>query len=97
MTRAAKIFIKAYLGILSPKFLSTSALRRRFGRFLGNAMIAMSVLTSPMIGMGVLGRAILKSFENNVGKGEIARNEQFLLFPKCFLSFWRTFRHLYQT
>ena len=26
-----------------------------------------------------------KSFENPVGKGEIARNEQFLLFPQCFL------------
>ena len=26
-----------------------------------------------------------KPFENTVGKGEIARNEQFLLFPKCFL------------
>ena len=26
-----------------------------------------------------------KSFENTVGKGEIARNEQFLLFPLCFL------------
>ena len=25
-----------------------------------------------------------KSFENTVGKGEIARNEQFLLFPQCF-------------
>ena len=24
------------------------------------------------------------AFENNVGKGEIARNEQFLLFPQCF-------------
>ena len=23
------------------------------------------------------------------GKGEIARNEQFLLFPRCFLPFWR--------
>ena len=23
--------------------------------------------------------------ENTVGKGEIARNEQFLLFPQCFL------------
>ena len=28
-----------------------------------------------------------KSFENTVGKGEIAHNEQFLLFPQCFLSF----------
>ena len=26
-----------------------------------------------------------KSFENNMAKGEIARNEQFLLFPQCFL------------
>ena len=27
------------------------------------------------------------SFENNVGKGEIACNEQFLLFSQCFLPF----------
>ena len=27
-----------------------------------------------------------KSFENAVGKGEIARNEQFLLFPQSFLT-----------
>ena len=26
-----------------------------------------------------------KSFENTVGKGEIAHNEQFLLFPQCFV------------
>ena len=26
-----------------------------------------------------------KSFENTVGKGEIAHHEQFLLFPQCFL------------
>ena len=32
-----------------------------------------------------------KSFENTVGKGEIARNEQFLLFPQCFLTIWKTF------
>ena len=25
------------------------------------------------------------AFENNVGKGEIALNQQFLLFPRCFL------------
>ena len=34
-----------------------------------------------------------KSFENTVGKGDLARNEQFLLFPQCFQSVWRTFRH----
>ena len=32
-----------------------------------------------------------KSIENTVEKGEIARNEQFLLFPQCFLPLWRTF------
>ena len=32
-----------------------------------------------------------KSFENTVGKGEIARNEQFLLFPQ---SFFYPFREL---
>ena len=29
-----------------------------------------------------------RSFENTVGKREIALNEQFLLFPHCFLLFW---------
>ena len=37
-----------------------------------------------------------KSFENTVGKGEIARNEQFLFLPQCFLPFWRTFHHFYK-
>ena len=32
-----------------------------------------------------------KSFENTVGKGEIAHHEQFLLFPKSFLSIRKTF------
>ena len=31
-----------------------------------------------------------KSFENTTGKGEIARNKQFLLFPRCFLPTLRT-------
>ena len=30
------------------------------------------------------GRKFLKQVENIVGKGEIARYEQFLLFPRCF-------------
>ena len=34
-----------------------------------------------------------KSFENTVGKGEIARNEPFLLFPQCFLSVSRILCH----
>ena len=37
-----------------------------------------------------------ESFENTVGKGEIACNKQFLLFPQCFLSFWKTFCHFHQ-
>ena len=37
-----------------------------------------------------------KSFGNTVGKGEIARKEQFLLFPQCFLPFLRTFCHFHQ-
>ena len=32
-------------------------------------------------------------FKKNVGKGEIACNEQFLLFPQSFLLIWRTFYH----
>ena len=30
------------------------------------------------------GRKFSKQVENTVGKGEIARHEQFLLFPQCF-------------
>ena len=30
------------------------------------------------------GRKLCKWIENTVGKGEIARYEQFLLFPQCF-------------
>ena len=30
------------------------------------------------------GRKISKQVENTAGKGEIARYEQFLLFPQCF-------------
>ena len=37
-----------------------------------------------------------KSFENIMGKGEIARNEQFLLFPQCFLPVWSTFYRFLQ-
>ena len=36
----------------------------------------------------------VKVLWKTVGK-ENARNEQFLLFPTVFLSFWRTFRHFY--
>ena len=38
----------------------------------------------------------MSAFENTVGKGEIARNEQFFFFPQYFLPFWRTFCHFHQ-
>ena len=31
-----------------------------------------------------IGRKLSKQVESTVGKGEIARHEQFLLFPQCF-------------
>ena len=37
-----------------------------------------------------------KSLENTLEKGEIAPNEQFLLFPQCFLSILGTFYHFHQ-
>ena len=38
-----------------------------------------------------------KFFENTVGKGEIARNEQFLLFPQCFQPILGTYSQFHQT
>ena len=35
-------------------------------------------------------------FDNTVEKGKIACNEQFLLFPQCFLPVWITFYHFCQ-
>ena len=35
------------------------------------------------------------NFENTEGKGEIARDEQFLPLPQCFLPIWRTFCHFH--
>ena len=37
-----------------------------------------------------------RSFKNTVRKGEIARNEQFLLFPQCFLPIQGTFCRFHQ-
>ena len=36
------------------------------------------------------GRKLSEWAENTVGKGEIARYEQFLLFPQCFQETWIT-------
>ena len=37
-----------------------------------------------------------KSFKDTVGKGEIAHNQQFLLFQECFLPCYRTFCRFHQ-
>ena len=37
-----------------------------------------------------------KSLKSTAGKGEIARNEQFLLFPQGYLPVWRLFCHFHQ-
>ena len=37
-----------------------------------------------------------KPFENIVGKGEIAHNKQFLLYPHCFLPVKRTVSYFHQ-
>ena len=37
-----------------------------------------------------------KSFENSEGKGEIAGDEQFLLFQQCVLPVLKTFCHFHQ-
>ena len=34
--------------------------------------------------------------ENTEGKEEVAYNEQFLLYPQCFLHFWKIFHHIHQ-
>ena len=44
----------------------------------------------------VFTRLQYKPFENTVGKGEIARNEQFLLFLQCFLTILGAFCHFHQ-
>ena len=37
----------------------------------------------------------VQAFENTVRKGEIACNEQFLLFPQSFLPLWRMYCHFH--
>ena len=44
----------------------------------------MKDLTDDNLKLEENGRKLFKPVENIVGKGEIARYEQFLLFPQCF-------------
>ena len=58
--------------------------------------ISSKALTLSHTSLGFYVSAVLISFENNVGKGEIACNKQFLLFPQCFLPIWNTFYHFHK-
>ena len=41
-------------------------------------------------------RAYIISLSKTLGKGEIAPNKQFLLYPQHFLPLWRIFHHFHQ-
>ena len=56
----------------------------------------MTMLTLSQTSPGFTCLQYYMSFENTVGKGELARKEQFLLFPQCFQPIWRTFYHFHQ-
>ena len=51
-----------------------------------------NVLTFSQASPGFFTFLLLKT----LGKGEIAHNEQFLLFPQCLLLGWRTFCYFHQ-
>ena len=59
------------------------------------------VLISTVYGLPIPKQALVftclhcKPFENTVGRGEIARNAQFLLFPQCFLPIWGALCHFH--
>ena len=53
-------------------------------------------LTLPQTSSGFLCVCSASLLSTLWGKGEIARYEQFLLCPQCFLPIWRTFYHFHQ-
>ena len=58
-----------------------------YGPFINTNIIPQPILKHAFVFMCLQ----YKSFENTVGKGEIARNEQFLLFPTVFSSLLENF------
>ena len=58
--------------------------------------LSIDYLTTTVLTLSQTSSCFDVSFENSVGKGEIARYEQFLLFPQCFLPIWRTSCRFYQ-
>ena len=83
------------------KFHSGSALSGMFDKYFWQQQYETynsnaNGLVNPFPNKPLFLRVCSTSLENTVGKGEIARNEQFLLFPQCFLPVWRTFFHNHQ-
>ena len=62
----------------------------KYPKLLAGSILIEQPLTLSQTSPGFLMSAE-QSFENTVGKGEIARNEQFLLFPLCFLILFENF------
>ena len=55
--------------------------------FWGSLHFKLKEFADDMFKFDEKGRSFSKWVENTVGKGEIALNEQFLLFSQCFLPF----------
>ena len=63
----------------------------------GEFLLFKALVLSEMLGFLTIPKQALflislqkRSFENTVGKGEMACQEQFLLFLQCLLPVWRT-------
>ena len=50
-------------------------------------LLSVNALTLSLTSPGFYAFPVKVFVENTIGKGEIAGNEQFLLFPQCFQSF----------
>ena len=75
-----RLDLLSVLGFDDKTMLEVDSLRRNYN--LGKFYLLLQPLTRYIL---ALTHHQQKAFENIVGKGEIIRNEQFLLFPQCFL------------
>ena len=51
----------------------------------GMTVFSFATIFSTLLTLSQTSSCFYVSFDNTAGKGEIACNEQFLLFPQCFL------------
>ena len=73
--------------VLTTQFQVKTILKQTFNPFPNNKILDSSKLKAfaeNNFELHANGRKILTRVENTVEKGEIARREQFLLFPQCF-------------